>query len=147
MCHTSLKEAVEEKGDDAGKKSNQKSTAQLRSNPEFQALMTEVEKQINRTGGPAPHPKMEQLKTLLVQHFGSRMSDEQDGEEQETRAMVFVTNRGCVDEIVEMLNGNRPLLRATKFIGQGTDKQGNKGYAQKEQLQVILVPFLEIEML
>lgn len=142
MCYTSLKEAVEEKGDGAGTKSNQKSAAQLRSNPGFQALMTEIEGQNNRTGGPGPHPKMEQLKTLLVQHFGSRMSDEQDGEEQETRAMVFVTNRGCVDEIVDMLNNDRPLLRATKFIGQGTDKQGKKGFAQKEQLQVFSGAFL-----
>jgi hypothetical protein len=28
------------------------------------------------------------------------------------------------------------LIRATKFIGQGTDKLGKKGFAQKEQLEV-----------
>ena len=35
-----------------------------------------------------------------------------------------------------MLNEERPLIRATRFIGQGTDKQGKRGFAQKEQLDV-----------
>jgi ATP-dependent DNA helicase MPH1 len=67
---------------------------------------------------------------------GEDDDNEDGGNAQETRAMVFVTNRGCVDEIEEMLNEERPLIRATRFIGQGTDKQGKRGFAQKEQLDV-----------
>ena len=40
-----------------------------------------------------------------------------------------------VEEIVDLLNKDSPIIRAKPFIGQGTDKQGRKGYAQKEQLE------------
>lgn len=146
MCHTCLKEIVEGADEEPGsgkKKSNKTVQTQLKNDSTFQAVLREIEGQQNSRGGFKPHPKMEQLKMLLVQHFAGRMSDEEgdgddaDGENsQETRAMVFVTNRGCVDEIEEMLNEERPLIRATRFIGQGTDKQGKKGFAQKEQLDV-----------
>ncbi|EEB92655.1 hypothetical protein MPER_08804 [Moniliophthora perniciosa FA553] len=51
--------------------------------------------------------------------------------------MVFVTNREAVEEIVQAMDAHRPLLRASRFIGQGTDVRGQKGLAQKEQLEVI----------
>jgi ATP-dependent DNA helicase MPH1 len=50
--------------------------------------------------------------------------------------MVFVTFREAVDEIVDFLNQESPLLRVAKFIGQGIDRKGNKGLAQREQLEV-----------
>ena len=90
------------------------------------------ETELQYTRGLALHPKMEKLKELLIQHFGERMDE--DGEE--SRAMVFVTYRECVDEIVDMLEAEKPLIRATRFVGQGIDKQGKKGYGQKEQLEV-----------
>jgi ATP-dependent DNA helicase MPH1 len=146
MCYTCLKEVADGRdSEETGKtKSNKTAQGQLRTDQRFQTLMKEVEGLRNRAGGFGPHPKMETLKMLLIQHFGTRMEDGEgddtagrDGEQrQETRAMVFVTNRGCVDELVELLNEDRPLLRATKFIGQGTDKQGKRGFAQKEQLDV-----------
>lgn len=145
MCYTCLKEVTNgDISDETGKtKSSKTAQGQLKTDATFQKLMTEAERMQSRPGGFGPHPKMETLKMLLIQHFGLRMdgvegaSDGQDVEwRQETRAMVFVTNRGCVDELVEWLNADRPLLRATRFIGQGTDKQGKKGFAQKEQLDV-----------
>ncbi|KAG1769606.1 hypothetical protein EDD22DRAFT_977468 [Suillus occidentalis] len=107
-------------------------TSSLRKDKNFMALLSELEVQKVRPGGYAMHPKMETLKMLLLQHFGARM-----GEGEETRAMVFVTYRECVDEIVHILNEEQPLLKVMRFIGQGTDKQGRKGFAQKEQLEVI----------
>lgn len=144
MCHTCLKEVLEGIDDEPGKKKcNPAVQKQLVSDPTFKALMREIEGQKNRMQGFGPHPKMEKLKILLVQHFGTHIDDARDGEvgddtemQSTTRAMVFVTNRGCVDEIVELLNEDRPLIKATKFVGQGTDKQGGKGLAQKEQLDV-----------
>lgn len=105
----------------------------------FQALMDELRLQKSR--GFAVHPKLEKLKTLVVNHFVQRLHDNDssnagDRSNDGTRAMVFVTFRDAVDEIVAFLNQESPLLRATKFIGQGIDKKGNRGLAQREQLDV-----------
>ncbi|KAG1871187.1 hypothetical protein C8R48DRAFT_698038 [Suillus tomentosus] len=131
MCHNCLLEISAEKADDSGKKKGS-ATSGLRKDKNFMALLSELEVQKVRPGGYGMHPKMETLKMLLLQHFGARM-----GEGEETRAMVFVTYRECVDEIVHILNEEKPLLKVTRFIGQGTDKQGRKGFAQKEQLEII----------
>ncbi|KAG0697158.1 hypothetical protein DFH29DRAFT_947571 [Suillus ampliporus] len=130
MCHNNLLEISAEKKDDSGKKKS--ATSDLRKDKNFMALLNELEVQKVRPGGYGMHPKMETMKMLLLQHFGARMD-----EGEETRAMVFVTYRECVDEIVHILNEESPLLKVTRFIGQGTDKQGRKGFAQKEQLEVI----------
>jgi ATP-dependent DNA helicase MPH1 len=90
--------------------------------------MQELEKQ--KAIGFALHPKMEELLNILIQHFG------QSDEGEETRVMVFSSYRAVVDRIVEELRKHEPLLRATRFIGQGTDKQGKKGLAQREQQEV-----------
>lgn len=75
---------------------------------------------------------MEKLKALALEHF----SQETDAEGEKVSGMiVFAEYRDCVDEIVLMLNEERPMLRATRFIGQGTDKQGKKGIAQKDQIE------------
>jgi ATP-dependent DNA helicase MPH1 len=107
----------------------------------FQVLMTELRSQ--KSSGFAVHPKLETLKTLVIDHFGQRLRDQDASNDgvhvgEDTRAMVFVTYREAVDEIVDSLNQESPLLRATKFIGQGIDKKGNKGLAQREQLDVSL---------
>lgn len=105
----------------------------------FQTLMDEL--RLQKSNGFAVHPKLEMLKTLVVQHFGQRLHDDDSSNAGErpdvdTRAMVFVTFREAVDEIVDFLNQESPLLRATKFIGQGADIRGNKGLAQREQMDV-----------
>ncbi|KAG6885932.1 hypothetical protein C0993_007434 [Termitomyces sp. T159_Od127] len=107
----------------------------LREDPMFQAVLGELNTQQAR--GFSVHPKMDRLRSLIIQHFAQRLPDEDNGPNDETRAMVFVTFREAVDEIVDILNFERPLIRAHKFIGQGTDKQGKKGLAQKEQLGVV----------
>lgn len=135
MCLHSLQTLISDKD---GSDQKKKKASKLKLDPTFQKLLADLEVRQKLPGGFGMHPKMETLKTLLVQHFGQRISDE-GGEELEaddTRAMVFVTYRECVDEIVEILNQESPLLRATRFVGQGTDKQGKKGFAQKEQLEV-----------
>ena len=136
MCLHSLQDLIRDKeGPDQKKK---KASSKLKSDPTFSKLLSELEAGQKRPGGFGMHPKMETLKTLLVQHFGQRAfeGDEEEGGVNNTRAMVFVTYRECVDEIVEVLNQESPLLKATRFVGQGVDKQGKKGFAQKEQLEV-----------
>lgn len=138
MCYNYLQELSRNKEDD-GESSGKKKPKQnkFRNDPLFQVVLRELEAQRTITRGFPTHPKMERLKALVVQHFVEK-GDDGDGplDNVETRAMVFVTHREAVDEIVEALNFEKPLIRATKFIGQGTDKRGEKGLAQKEQLEV-----------
>jgi ATP-dependent DNA helicase MPH1 len=133
MCHTFLLELGSEKHNGDNSRKHDEKAQKLRSNPKFQAVTEEIELQHRR--GFSLHPKMEMLKRLLIQHFGERM-DDGSGPHEGTRAMVFVTYRECIDEIVDMFDVEKPLIRATRFVGQGTDKQGKKGYGQKEQLEV-----------
>lgn len=130
-CYTSLK-GLTDTGNDAVKKQTK-----LQQDPKFQALMQEIE--VQRAQGFTMHPKKEKLLDLIIQHFGAKMTDENGAEvngSDASRVMVFATFRENVDELVEMLDQHRPLIRAVRFIGQGTDKQGRKGYAQKEQMEV-----------
>ena len=53
-----------------------------------------------------------------------------------TRIMIFATFRDSVNEITELLNRHRPLVRAMSFIGQSTGRT-TKGFTQKEQLKVL----------
>ena len=132
MCYGFLKGIADGVDDSSGKKAIRKSDA-------FKSLMAKFEEQATR--GFSMHPKMDVLRTLLIDHFAQRLPDEANGEggqPSESRAMVFVSFRECVEEIVELLNKESPIIRAKPFIGQGTDKQGKKGYAQKEQLEVRL---------
>ncbi|KAH9057001.1 hypothetical protein EDB87DRAFT_1833399 [Lactarius vividus] len=132
MCFRSLTEEAEGAASDK--------PSGLNKDPAFQTLMTEL--RLQKSSGFAVHPKLEMLKTLVVDHFGQRLRDDNASDAgvhvgQDTRAMVFVTFREAVDEIVDFLNQDSPLLRANKFIGQGIDKKGNKGLAQREQLDII----------
>ena len=134
-CYESLKEASRNKEDEDGDGKKDKKSKSLRDDPHFKALMLELETQRNR--GFGTHPKVEKLKQLLIEHFGSKLGDESEGDSvDDTRVMVFSSYRAVVDEIVEELSRDRPLIRASRFIGQGVDKQGNKGLPQKEQLEV-----------
>jgi|ERR1700761_604158 ATP-dependent DNA helicase MPH1 len=131
MCFRSLTEEAENAASDK--------PSALSKDFAFQTLMTELRSQ--KSKGFAVHPKMEKLKTLVIDHFGQRLRDNDASTvsmqvSDDTRAMVFVTFREAVDEIVDFLNQESPLLRATKFIGQATDKKGNKGLTQREQLDV-----------
>lgn len=113
-----------------------KTKIQWRNDVKFKALLAEMESQ--RSRGFAMHPKMEVLRDLLIGYFGQRMPDEAADDEDigASNAMVFANSREVVDEIAEMLEAHRPLIRASRFIGQGLDKQGKKGMAQRMQLEV-----------
>lgn len=133
MCYGYLKGIAEGLDDSSSKKA-------IRKMDGFSGLMKELEKQAAR--GFTMHPKMDSLRTILIDHFAKELPDGDGGDDavrQTSRAMVFVSFRECVEEIVELLNKESPIIRAKAFIGQGTDKQGKKGYAQKEQLEASAV--------
>lgn len=129
-----------------GKSTTSKAKAnQFQKDPKLQAIIQELEAQKNRPGGFSVHPKMEKMKTLLIEHFAQKQFDKDDADANggnhtltgDSRVMLFVTLRQCIDEVMEVLNREKPLIRAVPFIGQGTDKNGKKGYGQKEQLEVL----------
>ena len=53
-----------------------------------------------------------------------------------TRVMIFSQYRDSVQEITDMLNVHRPLVKVMSFIGQSSAGKSTKGFTQKEQLQV-----------
>ncbi|PPQ76176.1 hypothetical protein CVT26_009353 [Gymnopilus dilepis] len=138
-CYEYLEGLIAGKEDDddgvGGGKKKKKGGKNFTDDPNFRALMQELQAQ--RARGWGSHPKIEKLKEILINHFGSKLPDEPGGEEDNTRVMVFSSFRGVVEDLVEALDKDRPLIRAARFIGQGTDKQGKKGMSQKEQLEVI----------
>ncbi|KAF5337244.1 hypothetical protein D9611_003240 [Ephemerocybe angulata] len=107
-------------------------------NPNFKRLMEKFE-EFEKTGS-TPHPKMEKLKDILINYFGTKMPDAVEGEpdkSDDTRVMVFSSYRAVVEEIIGELNQHRPLIRAAAFVGQATAKNGTKGLKQREQIELI----------
>ncbi|GAA5962894.1 hypothetical protein JCM3765_005908 [Sporobolomyces pararoseus] len=104
---------------------------------EFKKIVNEVAG-IRGREGYVGHPKMEKLRAMCIEHFESTKDevDEYTGEKRETRVMIFCNFRAVVEEIVDCLNTQRPLIKATPFVGQASSK-GTKGKSQKEQLETI----------
>lgn len=121
-------------GDGAADKRAEAKQNKLRADHHFLALMKEMEIQAN--AGFSSHPKMDKMEGLVLEHLSN---DQSVGSTEATKVMVFVTFREGVDEIVETLNKHSPLIRATKFVGQGSDKAGKRGMLQKEQLEVLIL--------
>ncbi|KAI0286801.1 hypothetical protein BGY98DRAFT_929898 [Russula aff. rugulosa BPL654] len=123
MCFRSLTEEAE--GGNSDKPSG------LNKDSAFQALMDELRLQKSR--GFAIHPKLEKLKTLVVDHFGQRLHDDDDsnaGDRSDEGTRAMVRDCGVPESRISSTSGDQ-------FIGQGIDKKGNKGLAQREQLDVI----------
>lgn len=96
------------------------------------------------------NPKLSKLEEILKEHF-----ERSRAIKSSSRAIVFSQWRDSVEEIVNVLNGSKPLLQPKKFVGQGSGsstsidesnsngKNGNRssakvtGMNQKEQQRVI----------
>ncbi|KXN84777.1 ATP-dependent DNA helicase mfh1 [Leucoagaricus sp. SymC.cos] len=143
MAYSYLKESSERDAAEHATKNQQIQSKKLRESELFKKTMGLFEACRETATGPFPaHPKLEKLLRLLIDFYGQKLPDGdiEDSEEEpvgESKTMVFVTHREAVDEIVEALNTHRPLIRASRFIGQGMDKHGKRGQAQKEQLEII----------
>lgn len=110
----------------------------LAQEPLFQDVVKELERQ--RSKGFSVHPKVDKLIMLTLDYFATS-NDEQEhncesGRNSTSKMMIFANYRMVVDEIVGALNQHQPLICAARFVGQGADKQGNKGIVQREQLEV-----------
>ncbi|CAK5280129.1 unnamed protein product [Mycena citricolor] len=137
MCYDTLKGKPPPEDDQEPSIKKRKSVPKgkkLEDEQTYKALLQEIEAQ--RSRGFTPHPKMDRLKTLLVDYFGKQLGENGEAA-SDSRAIIFSTYRGAVDEIVDLLGQEQPLIRPFKFVGQGQDTKGNKGLPQKEQLAVI----------
>ena len=61
------------------------------------------------------NPKLEKLEFVLKEHFERAKACNES-----SRAIVFSQFRESVEEIVGVLSKSAPLLKATKFVGQGS---------------------------
>ncbi|EFN84892.1 Fanconi anemia group M protein [Harpegnathos saltator] len=64
------------------------------------------------------HNKFYKLKELLERHFRKN-----NGENADTRAIVFVEYRDIVNEVYILLLQSKPLIRPQMFVGQASQKQ------------------------
>ncbi|PVG04747.1 P-loop containing nucleoside triphosphate hydrolase protein [Serendipita vermifera] len=142
MGYRALKEVTEGGKQQAKKPTLSKGDSKVSKDPNYIATIQEMERQrdILRNRFPA-HPKMDKLRTIAIQHFARAELEEEgkntsDSGSSSTKMIVFCTFRDCIEEIVEILNEQNPMIRAHRFIGQGTNARG-KGVSQKEQIEII----------
>lgn len=133
MCYKCLKDFKEDNR-------TRERPSKVTSEEDFIRLMTFLETQAHR--GFESHPKMTMLQELINEHLkinpvSSPQEQVQDpNKPADGKIMVFIHFRDCVEEIVALLNQQRPMIYASRFIGQGTDKHGRKGINQTEQIDV-----------
>lgn len=141
MCYEALN-VLETGGNENGKqKFAQK---KLSTEPLFRKVMDLFrDRKRASNGGLMIHPKMYRLRALLLQYFADQQPSDGavvaqgDAPSKESKVMVFASFRRAVEQIVDQLNLDAPLIRAHRFIGQAASKEGLKGLSQKEQLKVI----------
>ncbi|KAF8315142.1 P-loop containing nucleoside triphosphate hydrolase protein, partial [Clavulina sp. PMI_390] len=117
----------------------------LAAEPAFKEIMELFRKRKGESTGGMIHPKMDRLRSLLLEYFLNQQEAAADvgegGSEEarrkESKVMVFASFRNAVEQIVDYLNFDSPLIRAHRFIGQATNKEGRKGLKQKDQLKVV----------
>ncbi|XP_063238745.1 uncharacterized protein LOC134540141 [Bacillus rossius redtenbacheri] len=96
----------------------------------LQALLEEVQRELDAQPEAHSHPKLRRLEELVLEHF---QAAERAG--TPTRAIVFSQFRDSVMEICGLLRKHRPLVRPTQFIGQL--RPGHGGQTQKQQLEAV----------
>ncbi|CAH1263455.1 FANCM [Branchiostoma lanceolatum] len=89
------------------------------------------------------HPKLAKLEEVVQLHF-QQFDNEAAGSSTQaaakpaaSRVMIFAQYRDSVQEIADILNQQRPLVRVMTFIGQASTGKVKKGFTQKEQLAVM----------
>ncbi|PNS20925.1 hypothetical protein CAC42_2856 [Sphaceloma murrayae] len=82
------------------------------------------------------HPKLEYLRSVILNHFLDRGETGIAGAPSATRVMVFAQYRDSAEEIVRVLKRNEPMIRPRVFVGQA-HAEGSAGMDQKTQLSAI----------
>lgn len=85
------------------------------------------------------HPKLEYLKSVILNHFmdaGEGRDSGENGGHPATRVMIFVHFRDSAEEVTRVLQRYAPMIRPHIFVGQSSAK-GSEGMDQKTQLKII----------
>ncbi|PSK60463.1 hypothetical protein B9Z65_613 [Elsinoe australis] len=82
------------------------------------------------------HPKLEHLRSVILNHFLDRGETGITNAPSGTRVMVFAQYRDSAEEIARVLKRNEPMIRPRVFVGQAT-AEGSAGMDQKTQLEAI----------
>jgi len=112
---------------DAKKKSSSKATKVLASDRRLTQVYIELKKNQNFTPEKLIHPKYNLLKKILIDELTNN---------SQSRILVFIKLRDSVKNIVNKLKGN-PIIKASRFVGQTTKGEDDKGLTQKKQLEIL----------
>jgi len=91
------------------------------------------------------HPKLAKLEEIILDHFVRFQDENADDPEASTRVIIFSEYRDSVNEITEILNQHRPIVRVMSFIGHSSTGRASKGFSQKDQLKVVHPLFIHDE--
>ncbi|KAF2099412.1 P-loop containing nucleoside triphosphate hydrolase protein, partial [Rhizodiscina lignyota] len=110
---------------DEGSKSKYKK--QINESPHFEKMMVRLRAWV---GDPefVGHPKLSHLRQEVLNH----LMDAGEG----TRIMVFAHFRDAAEEIVNVLNRDKPMVKAHVFVGQAGSKH-SEGMTQKKQEEIV----------
>jgi ATP-dependent DNA helicase MPH1 len=81
------------------------------------------------------HPKLEQVRAEVLQHFIDAGEGANGGQRTATRVEIFSHYRDSVEEICRLLQKDSPIVRPHVFVGQSAGKN-SEGMSQKKQLEV-----------
>ncbi|QDS73004.1 hypothetical protein FKW77_009032 [Venturia effusa] len=81
------------------------------------------------------HPKLQQVRATVLQHFIDAGEGANGGDRTATRIEIFSHYRDSVEEIYRLLQRDSPIVRPHVFVGQSAGKN-SEGMSQKKQLDV-----------
>ncbi len=115
--------------EDARKKTSSKAVKILSADHRLNQVMIELLKNEELSPERLIHPKYKVLEKILIEEFLHHPS---------SRILVFVKLRDSVKNIVEKLkHTNNRLIKASRFVGQTTKSEEDKGFSQKKQLEIL----------
>ena len=113
----------------ARKKNSSKALKILTRDHRLNQIFIELKKNEEFSSEKLIHPKYYSLEFLLMEEFKNNPN---------SRVLVFVKLRDSVKNIVNKLNAsNQRVIKSTRFVGQATKSQDDKGLSQKQQLEIL----------
>jgi Fanconi anemia group M protein len=113
----------------ARKKNSSKALKILARDHRLNQIFIELKKNEDFSPKKLIHPKYYALKSLLIQEFEKNPG---------SRVLVFVKLRDSVKSIVLKLKASENnAIKPSRFVGQSTKSQDDKGMSQKQQLEIL----------
>ncbi|KAG8627092.1 hypothetical protein KVT40_004575 [Elsinoe batatas] len=112
-----------------------KAAKEVRENPNFDKMCNFISGWIKNPDFVG-HPKLEHLRSVILNHFLDRGETGLPSAPSATRVMVFAQYRDSAEEICRVLRRNEPMIRPRVFVGQA-HADGSVGMNQKAQLEAI----------